>query len=335
MNNRIGGVNLCSRSLLQSVFDCRNSFMKKTACFHNSKSFLSILLFSLFVSAGCTQRKAELGTEKNPIKFFLVPSVDAKLLSSQGQQIKAYLESATPYKFLISVPTSYIAVVEAFGSHRADISSINTFGYILANERFGAEARLTVVRRDRNTYQSMIVVRDDSPIRKVEDLNNKKFAFVDPASGSGYIVPQKFLKDKNIKLKESVFAQKHDNVVMMVHQGQVDAGAAYYSPPHEGVIEDARRLLLKAYPNIEKEIRILTLTDPVPNDPIIFRKDVPEEIKKAVTDALFQYVKTKEGREVFFSIYGATDLVTANDKTYDGFRAMLKEVGVNTSTLVK
>lgn len=296
--------------------------------------FLLGLLFTMsFV--GCTRQRTELGTADNPIKFFLVPSVDSRLLESEGEKLKKYLELSTPYKFKISIPTSYIAVVEAFGSRRADVASINTFGYLLANERYGAEARLTVIRYGENTYRSMIIVRNDSSIEKIEQLNGKRFAYVDPASGSGYIVPSKYFKDRNIKFKETVFSQKHDNAVMMVYQGQVDAAAAFYSPPQGGKMEDARRLVLKQYPDIEKETRILALTDSVPNDPIILRKDLPDEIKNKIIDTLIEYIKSEEGKKVFHSIYGANGLERSTDSTYDGFRKMLKDIGVETSGLVK
>lgn len=114
------------------------------------------------------------------------------------------------------------------------------------------------------------------PIKSIEDLT-KKAAYVDPASTSGYILPLKLLKDKKIETKETVFALKHDNVISMVYQGQVDAGAAFFSPSHknekgEEEIEDARRLVKTQYPDVEKKISIIGMSDSIPNDPFVFRK---------------------------------------------------------------
>ncbi|HVK62337.1 MAG TPA: hypothetical protein VM432_12335, partial [Bdellovibrionales bacterium] len=83
-------------------------------------------LATLVALAGCTFQKAELGTAENPIKLFFVPSVDAKVVDSNSKTMKTWLEANTPYKFEIHVPQSYIAVVEAFGSKRADIAALNT-----------------------------------------------------------------------------------------------------------------------------------------------------------------------------------------------------------------
>lgn len=299
--------------------------------------FAILIGLSIF---GCTKNKAELGTAENPIKLHFVPSVDAKVIEDNSKIFKTFLEANTPYKYDVTIPQSYVAVVEAFGTKRADVSAINTFGYVLANSRYGAEARLTVIRHGAATYQSMFVAKADSGIKKIEDLAGKKVAFVDPSSTSGYLLPQKTLKDKGVQTKETVFAQKHDNVISMVYQGQVDAGAAFYSPPSknekgQAEIEDARRLVKTQYPDVEKKIAIIDLSQHIPNDPIIFRKEMSEEMKNKIVDAMIAFVGTPEGKEAFKAIYGVTELKKATDADYDSVREMLKTVGINPEDVMK
>jgi phosphonate transport system substrate-binding protein len=300
----------------------------------NSSKILMLLLVSLLLGA-CTKERGELGTADNPIKFFFVPSVDSKRLLDQAKIVEAYLMANTPYKYEVKVPSSYVAVVEAFGTKRADVASLNTFGYILANEKYGTEARLIVIRNGLDTYQAQIVTRADSEIKKLEDLNGKKFAFVDPASTSGYLLPAKLFADKGIKPKETIFANKHDNVIMMIHQKQVDAGATFYSPPEKGEIQDARRLVKTQIPDVEKKIRIVELTEAIPNDPIVFRKDMPEEMKNKIVAALQAFIKTDDGKKAFYESYSVTDFKTATDSNYDGVRDMLKKLGKSAGSLMK
>lgn len=297
-------------------------------------SIISFLIFSLTLS--CTIKKDPLGTEKNPVKLFFVPSVDAQLIADKAKFVETYLEEHTPYQFEVRIPSSFVAVVEAFGTSRADIAALNTFGYIMANEKYGAEAWITFVRYGHSKYRAQIVARADSKIKKLEDINGKKFAFVDPASTSGYLLPSKLFADNNIKPAETVFAQKHDNVIMMVRQKQVDAGATFYSPPNpEGKIEDARRLVKTQYPNIEKEVTIVQLTDMIPNDPFVFRKGLPQEMKETIQKTLLDFIKTKEGQDAFKALYGVTEFIPATDKDYEPVRAMLKALGKSANSLVK
>lgn len=286
-----------------------------------------VALYSSLFLTSCEFKKDTLGSSKNPIRLHLVPSHDVKVLTDNAEVLKKYLEDKTPYKFEVTIPQSFVAVVEAFGTKRADMAAINTYGYHLAHEKYGAEARLTVIRFGISTYQSQFLARSDSKIKTLKDLAGKKLAFVDPASTSGYLLPYKTLKDRKIMPKETVFAMKHDSVVSMIYQGQVDAGATYYAPPQNGVMDDARRLVKTQYPDVEEKVKIIELSEPIPNDPIVFRKDMPEEMKEKIVAALLAFVATPEGQKAMDQIVGATNLKKATDSDYDSVRAIFKDLG--------
>ncbi len=295
--------------------------------------FLSRLIILTALLSSCSFHKAELGSSDNPVKLFFTPFVDSKVLDESSQDLKKFLEKDTGYHFEMYIPQSYIAVVEAFGSKRVDLAVINTFGYLLAHNKFGAEARLTVVRYGKSTYQAEIVARtDNKAIQNIKDLQGKKFAFVDPASMSGFIVPTKMFKDAGIKLGETIFAQKHDAVISMVYQGRVDAGAAFYSPPENGGIQDARILVRTQYPDVEKKIKIIGLTEEIPNDPVAFRKDLPEEMKNKISQGFVDYVKTPKGKEIMKKLL-VTDFKVGKDSDYDGIQKMVKELRLDLNQL--
>jgi phosphonate transport system substrate-binding protein len=299
------------------------------------KKLALLLSFGLFALNACTSKKAELGSASNPVKLFFTPSVDAKVIEDNSKIFKDYLEKNTPYKFEVAIPQSYIAVVEAFGTKRADVAAINTFGYILAHDKYAAEARMTVIRHGSATYQAQFLAKADSKINAVNDFKGKKLAFVDASSTSGYLLPLKMLKDNKVEFGETVFAGKHDNVVTMIYQGQVDGGATFYSPPANDEIQDARRLVKTQYPDVEKKIKIVQLSEPIPNDPIIFRKDMPEEMKAKIIAAFSGFVATPEGKGAFEKLYGVTDIKVSSDQDYDAVRAMLKTLGKDANEMLK
>ncbi len=291
------------------------------------KNVVLVAIFASFFSfLGCTRDRGELGSASNPVKFYLIPSVDAKILENTAAKMVEYLSEKTGYKFKVAIPASYVAVVEAFGSSHADMSALNTYGYVMAHERFGVEARLTFVRGGDEVYKSAIVVRADSNINSVKDLEGKKFAYVDPSSASGFILPAKMFRDNGVKLGKTTFAYKHDSALMMVYQKQMDGGACFYSPPNEEGPQDARRLLLKQFPDAVEKLKILTLTEAIPNDPIVFRKDMPKEMKDKITDALLAYMETPEGKVNLKEMYAITGMVRSTDARYDGVRKMFADI---------
>lgn len=256
-------------------------------------------------------------------------------LQESGKILKVFLEKELKMHVAVELPTSYIAVIEAFGSKRADAAILNTFGYILASEKYGAVAKLKLVNRGRDEYYGQIIAHKDGP-KSIKELNNKKFAFVDPASTSGFLLPSRLFKQEDIKIKEHIFAGRHDSVVMAVYQKKVDAGATFYTPPDEdGTPKDARWIVRTQYPDVFDKVRILKLTGPIPNDPLTIRKDIPEELKVKIVQAFQKYIKTEEGKKVLMDMYHITDFKEASDKDYDVIRNYLKDLGKSAQDFVK
>lgn len=303
-----------------------------------NSALLLITLATLFV--GC-QKEDKLGTVNNPVKLYFTPSVDADTIATNSQDFIQFLEKETGLVFKTGIPTNYIAVVEAFGSKRADIGVMNSFGYILANSKYGATAKLRVLRYGHDYYQGQIIAHVDSGINSVKDIQGKKFAFTDPSSTSGYMFPLKILKDANVEVSNKTFGIKHDNVVTMVYQKQVDAGATYYSAPKKNdkgeiiKIRDARARVKTQFPDVEDKVKIIKITEKIPNDPFVFRKDLDKEITAKFIAAVKKFLSTDAGKKNFKNIYSVEGIVDTTDKDYDGLRSMIKSVGINIEEKLK
>ena len=269
-------------------------------------------------------RRPPPGFPKNPIKLYFTPSIDAQTITKESATFVQYLEKESGLFFEVGVPASYIAVVEAFGSKRADIAVMNSPSYLMVNKKYQARALLKVIRYGKDHYRGQIIVGADKNINSIKDLHNKSFAFTDPNSASGHYLPKKILEDHGIVPSHTTFANKHDNVVTMVYQGQVDAGATYYATPSkDGKIRDARLRVKTQFPDVEKKVKILTITDPIPNDIFVFRKDLPQEITQKFIHSLKKYIATPEGKSVFKAIYSVEGVADTQDKDYDRLRNVL------------
>lgn len=294
--------------------------------------WLSFFILITWLSA-CTFDH-ELGSLKNPIKVFLIPGQDPMVLEDNGKKVAEFLQQKAGLHFEVKVPPSYIAVVEALGSKRADVAVMNTFGYILAHDKYGAEAHLMGVHFGQTSYQGQIITRKGH-LKKIEDIDGKKFAYVDPASTSGFLMPTELFRKKNIKPKEFVFGGKHDTVITMVYQGQVDAGATFNSPIKDGAPQDARKLVLTQFPDVFEKIVILALTDPIPNDPIVFRKELPLNLKIKIKEALVEYLKTDAGKDTFMKLYNMNGVMPVTDEHYDEIRKTLQRLGKSAQEFIK
>lgn len=219
-----------------------------------------------------------LSNDENIIHFYLTPSVSVELVHSKGQQLIDFLNKETGLEFQLHVPKNYDQMIEDFGDGKADVAIMNSLSYVKANEDFGVIARLRAIRYGRSTYFGQIIVNSDNGIQSISDLQGKTIAYTDRSSTSGYLFPQKILREAGVKPEKAVFAGQHDKVVKMVYEGLVDAGATFYSEPAaDGSIRDARARIIDTYPDVAEKVKIIEITEPIPNDPVVFNSRIPQE----------------------------------------------------------
>jgi phosphonate transport system substrate-binding protein len=227
-----------------------------------------------------------------------VPSGEARTILESGNQIAHLLEVATGYKFESFVATSYAGVIEAMGARRADVGWLNTFSYVVAHEKYGVEVRLVTVRFGNPYYKAEIIAPSGSSINSLADLKGKRFAYVDANSTSGYLFPRVGLKkagfDPDKFFSQTIFAGSHNNVVLAVYQGRVDAGA---------VFEDARGTVQKTLPDVMQKVKVVWKSDPIPNDTVSFRGDLPADVKNRVTNALLRFSQQPAGLDALKTLY--------------------------------
>lgn len=321
----------------------------------------ALLLALLLGSISCQSKSVEVGDEDRPFTMYFVPSVDAQGIAVSADKVTRYLEYAMsqklsggerPFYIESAIPTSYIAVVEAFGSNMADFAALTAFSYILARDIKGypVEAFLGVVRgKDQRTYRGEIITHVDSGIDDLAQLQGKKFAFTDPASTAGFVMPSKLFRDLGIEPGEHVFGNKHDVVVTMVYQRQVEAGACYYSPPETTVtaqgdtairIRDAREKVLTQFPDVEEKVKILALTEEIPNDPWVIRSNLFDDparqraFVEALVTSLLEYAATEEGKVALEELYAISGLARIEDSTFDSLREAIGSSGVELEELL-
>lgn len=272
-----------------------------------------------------------------------VPSVEAQTILESGNRIAHLLEVATGYKFESVVATSYAGVIEAMGAGRADIGWLNTFSYVIAHQKYGVEVRLVTVRFGLPYYRAEIITQAGSGIATLADLRGKRFAFVDPASTSGYLFPLAGLKkagfDPTSFFGQAVFAGSHSNVVLAVYQGRADAGAVY---------EDARGTIQKTFPDVMDKVKVIWKSDNIPNDTVSFRRDLPADVADTVKKALLRFSQTAAGLDALKSLYGIEALadysllvtkygvhVPSLDAFFDPVRDVAQYAGINLEELIK
>jgi phosphonate transport system substrate-binding protein len=289
---------------------------------------LAVLAVSVLVLTGCG--KPKLGTDQNPIVMSFVPSGDTQEIIASGDQLAEMISEKSGLAVTAEVGTDFAATREAMGAGKAHIGWLNTFNYVLANEKYGVDVGLVTERYGLTTYKGQINVRKDSGIASLDDLKGKVMCWVDPNSTSGYIIPRIMLKangiDPDADFSKTVEAGSHNNVITQVYNGDCDAGATY---------ADARSSIEEDVADVKEQVVVLAETTDIPNDSVSFIKDMPDDMRQKIVSALLEISQTEEGQAALEDLYSIAGLVEADDSFYDAFRADLSKAGIDIEELAE
>jgi phosphonate transport system substrate-binding protein len=255
---------------------------------------------SAFILAGCSIRKeATVGTPENPLVVVFSPEHVPVGTREPLLFIKNYLSARTGLTVETKTAGSSMEAIDLLGSDKADVAFMTTEEYLVAREEFGVQAALQVTRRGGDTkYDGVILVKAAGGPRTAAALAGKKFAFADPYSISGYFLPSVFLKKEGVKV-QPVFAGSHKAAVAALLKGKADAAATYSAAA-------------VAHP----ELRVLAVTGTVPNGPVVVRRALLPDKRKAVTDALAALPGTPEGKRALGAVADISGFAPASDDAY-------------------
>ncbi len=119
----------------------------------------------------------------------------------------------------------------------------------------------------------------------LENAANLQFAFNDPNSTSGFLVPSYYVfAQNNVDPKEAfkrlIFAGNHEATALAIANNQV-AVATNNS--------ESLSRLEKTNPDARTNVETIWTSTLIPSDPIAWRADLPEEIKTKLKDFFYNY----------------------------------------------
>jgi phosphonate transport system substrate-binding protein len=255
------------------------------------------------------------------ITFALLSTESAPEIVRRWGPILAQLEKDLDIKVKHVTATDYRGTIEALKFKKAEMGWLGPKAYVEAtNQNYANVDAIAQVRNQNGSlgYRSCLIVHADSDIFTPEDLAGKTFAFNDPNSTSGYLVPMTFfLNELAIDPKKHftrlTFSGSHEASILSVAHKKVEV-ASTNLPDMQQIVREGK------VPR--GALRVIWVSKLIPNDPVVVRKDLPPSLRAAIQESL---VSMKERHPEAFAQGGAYfggGFVQADDAKYQIIRDM-------------
>jgi phosphonate transport system substrate-binding protein len=147
--------------------------------------------------------------------------------------------------------------------------------------------------KDGMRYRCLVIVRADSGIDDIKGLKDRTFAFTDPESNTGCIVPKWILKERGLEpeahFSKTTFTKSHDRSIQAVASGVVDGAGVdsliFYS-------------LIRTNPHLKQKVRVIWESEPFGAPPIVAPVGLASETKDKLKKILFSMSEDNQGREI-------------------------------------
>ncbi|MCK5072817.1 MAG: phosphonate ABC transporter substrate-binding protein [Bacteriovoracaceae bacterium] len=243
-----------------------------------------IIIICLFLFAFCVMAKSKW---PSVIKIGVIPIEGGTAnVNHRFGPMAEHLERKLGIKVKLITATDYAGIITAMAHDHIDFSYLGAKTYIEAKNRAGAEIIVKEINeRGFHGYRGIIITRADSGILKLENAKGKTFAFIDPNSTSGYLVPYIRFKRAHPQInpqkffKKVMFSGSHPASILSVKNGSVDLAATNDV--------DLDRMALAGKVN-KKEFRILWTSEIIPGGAVVGRKSLPESLKRAFGEAMIK-----------------------------------------------
>lgn len=171
---------------------------------------------------------------------------------------------------------------------------------------------------DDHHFTGVLLVRRDSGIREVADLKGKKVSYPANTAVAAYMMPQYYLQTHGIDVNkdiENLFVGSQESSIMNVYLGNVAVGVTWPIP---------WLAFQKEHPDKAAQLEVRWETEPLINNGLVARDDMPPELVRRVAELLTNLHESAEGRAMLEKL-PISRFELADDATYDVAREFFEK----------
>jgi phosphonate transport system substrate-binding protein len=245
------------------------------------------------------------------LTLWVHPYLLATELINKFSPLAAYLSKKIGHPVEVKISKSYQSHIKKVGEDQIGLAYMGPASYVKMTHSYGKKTVLAGLEvNGKPFFHGMIITLQNSAITTLQDLQGKRFAFGDPNSTMGHLVPRYMLWKTGIDLEnldKYEFLGSHNNVALGVLGGYYDAGGV-----KEGVFYKYRK----------RGLKMLAKSPPLAEHLFVASNKLPE----ATISTLRQSLVNLRDKTILSAIKkSVTGMVVVKDADYDPLRTIIQQ----------
>ncbi len=244
-----------------------------------------------------SDRHPTLHSETRTLRVAVAAMISPKQTLVYYEDLLNYIGEKTGHEIVLIQRKTYAEVTELFPKDMIDLAFVCSGPYTNDRSAQGFEGLATPVVRGEPYYRSYLIVQKESAYTSLEDLEGKVFAFTDPDSNTGALVPRFWLLHKNRHPAEFfarvTYTYSHDNSILAVARGLVDGAAV------DGHIWDYYQA---KNPYLTAKTRVIRKSEPYGSPPLVASAFLDPHLKNDIQQKVLTMHTTEPGKQILDSL---------------------------------
>jgi phosphonate transport system substrate-binding protein len=300
--------------------------------------FLSrlLLILILILASGCggsgdtqvvdftktiyVEQPGERSPENRSLRVAVAAIISPKETFGYYRQILDYIGSHLGKDLELLQRKTYGEINELFAKGQIDLAFICSGPYATGKDKYGFDLLVTPQVQGSHFYHSYLIVNKESAFKRLEDLRGQVFAFTDPASNTGKLVPTYWLAQIGERpdsfFGKTIYTYGHDNSILAVARGLVDGASV------DGLIWEYYH---QKNPTFTSRTRIIKKSEPYGIPPLVVSKHLASELKERLRQLLFSMHRDPQGQQILSELM-IDQFVAPQEEWYDTIRQMKRRL---------
>jgi len=265
-------------------------------------------------------RPGERASPTPPLRVAVAAMISPKETFDLYRQLLAYLGRKLDKDLEFVQRKTYGEINELLKRGEIDLAFICSGPYVAGRERSGFESLAVPEVHGSHFYQSYLIVNKNSPYHRLEDLRGHTFAFTDPDSNTGKLVPTYWLAQMQERpetfFSRIVYTYSHDNSIMAVARNLVDGATV------DGLIWEFYQ---EKNPAFTSKTRVIKKSEPYGMPPLVASKALAYESKERIRQILFSMHQDPDGKRILTELM-IDRFIAPQEEWYDNLRQMYRQM---------